>query len=292
MFLCYLASVSFSFVVLFLVFLNHNPNNRQFHENLLTGSIPFELGNLSHVTILYVSLLPHICSLSFVVLFLVFLNHNSNNRWLNINLLTGSIPSELGNLSNLTILYVSLLPHICSLSFVVLFLVFLNHNSNNRRLSSNDLTGSIPSELGMFSSLTFLYVSLLPHICSLSFVVLFFVFLNHNPNNRALDENLLTGSIPSALGNLSSLSYLYVSLLPHICSLSFVVLFLVFLNHNSNNRWLNSNNFTGSIPSELGMLSALVDLYVSLLPHLFPFFCCVVLYFSQPQFQQQMAFKQ
>ena len=62
---------------------------------------------------------------------------------------------------------------------------------------------------------------------------------------------------------LSSLASLYVSLLPHICFFSFVVLFLVFLNHNSN-RWLNENLFTGSIPSELGMLSALADLSVSL----------------------------
>ena len=157
-------------------------------------------------------------------------------------------------LSSLAELYVSLLPHICSLSFVVLFLVFLNHNSNNRWLSINDLNGSIPSELGMVSALAELYVSLLPHICSLSFVV-FFVFLNHNPNNRALHENLLTGSIPSELGNLSSLTVLYVSLLPHICSLFFVVLFFVFLNHNPNNRWILSNDLTGSIPSELGMHS-------------------------------------
>ena len=102
----------------------------------------------------------------------------------------------------------------------MLFLVFLNHNSN-RWLNSNDLTGSIPSELGMLSNLSLLYVSLLPHICFFSFVVLFFVFLNHNPNNRALNDNALTGSIPSELGNLSSLTILYVSLLPHICFLFF-----------------------------------------------------------------------
>ena len=81
---------------------------------------------------------------------------------------------------------------------------------------------------------------------------------------------------------LSNLTSLYVSLLPHICSFSFVV-FLVFLNHNPNNRWLLSNDLTGSIPSELGMLSSLTDLYVSLLPRIcFLFFCCVVLCFSQP----------
>ena len=276
MFLCYLTSVPFLFVV-FLVFLNHNSNNRWLSNNDLTGSIPSELGMLSRSTVLYVSLFPHICSLSFVVLFFVFLNHNPNNRALDDNLLTGSIPSELGNLSSLAVLYVFLFPHICSLAFVVLFLVFLNHNSNNRWLSTNDLTGSIPSELGMLSALVDLYVSLLPHICFLSFVVLFLVFLNHNFNNRWLSTNDLTGSIPSELGNLSNLTYLYVSLLPHICSLSFVVLFLVFLNHNFNNRQLSTNDLTGSIPSELGMLSNLANLYVSLLPHICSFSFVVLL---------------
>ena len=113
--------------------------------------------------------------------------------------------------------------------------------------------------------------------------MLFLVFLNHNPNNRQLQSNGLTGSIPSELGNLSSVTFLYVSLLPHICFFSFLLLFLVFLNHNSNNRRLYSNDLTGSIPSELGMLSALVQLYVSLLSYIcFLFFCCVVPCFSQP----------
>ena len=97
---------------------------------------------------------------------------------------------------------------LCYLKSVSLF--FLNHNSNNRQLLDNVLTGSIPSELGMLSSLAFLYVSLLPHICFFSFVVLFLVFLNHNPNNRQLSHNDLTGSIPSELGMLSSLAILYV----------------------------------------------------------------------------------
>ena len=71
------------------------------------------------------------------------------------NQLTGSIPPEIGNLANLTRLY----------------------------LNENQLTGSIPSEIGNLTNLTLLY----------------------------LYENQLTGSIPSEIGNLTNLTYLKLS---------------------------------------------------------------------------------
>jgi hypothetical protein len=92
------------------------------------------------------------------------------------NQLTGSIPTELGNLINL----------------------------GDLELQSNQLTGSIPPELGNLSNLQDLYLS----------------------------SNQLTGSIPSSLGNLSNLTYL----------------------------GLQSNQLTGSIPSSLGNLSNLYSL--------------------------------
>ncbi|MEN8219751.1 MAG: Calx-beta domain-containing protein, partial [Pseudomonadota bacterium] len=87
--------------------------------------------------------------------------------YLHSNQLTGTIPSELGNLSYLEYLY----------------------------LHSNQLTGTIPSELGNLSKLTRLYLS----------------------------SNQLTGTIPSELGNLSKLTKLNLS----------------------------DNKLTGSIPSNL-----------------------------------------
>ena len=98
---------------------------------------------------------------------------------LSLNQLTGSIPAELGNLTQL----VELL------------------------LWNNELTGSIPSELGNLTNLRFLY----------------------------LYQNQLTGSIPSELGNLTNLQHLYLSL----------------------------NQLTGSIPSELGNLTNLGS-YISI----------------------------
>ena len=93
--------------------------------------------------------------------------------WLDGNELSGSIPSELGNLTNLGVL----------------------------SLSYNQLSGSIPSELGDLANLGVLW----------------------------LDSNELSGSIPLELGNLDNLYSL----------------------------WLNGNQLSESIPSELGNLANL-----------------------------------
>jgi len=95
--------------------------------NILTGSIPSTLGDLSNLMELYLD----------------------NNQ------LTGSIPAELGKMSNLRRL----------------------------RLENNRLTGSIPSELGNLSMLRYLY----------------------------LNKNLLTGSIPMSFINLINLYHFYAS---------------------------------------------------------------------------------
>jgi hypothetical protein len=105
---------------------NGSVSRLSLHTNLLTGTIPIELGNLSNLTIL-------------------LLGDNS---------LTGSIPSELGNLTNLTTF----------------------------NLASNSLTGTIPKELGNLTELTSLV-------------------LQHNP---------LTGTIPKELGNLTKLTVLWL----------------------------------------------------------------------------------
>lgn len=101
---------------------------------------------------------------------------NLNELLLNGNQLTGSIPTALGRLTNLYALY----------------------------LDGNQLTGSIPAELGRLTNLV----------------------------DLRLWNNQLTGAIPTELGNLTNL----------------IVLFL------------NSNQLTGRIPPELGRLSDLQSL--------------------------------
>ena len=141
--------------------------------------------------------------------------------------LSGSIPSGLGDLSNLTTLNLSGNGIIGSIPFGLgdlSSLVTLN-------LSTNQLSGAIPSELGDLSSLWTLDLS---------------TNQLHGPipsdlgdlsklRTLNLSNNSLGGSIPSKLGNLSS---------------------LITLN-------LSGNHLSGSIPSKLGNLSNLTGLDLS-----------------------------
>ena len=97
-------------------------------------------------------------------------------------------------------------------------------------LHDNQLSGSIPPELGNLANLEYLY----------------------------LDGNQLSGSIPSELGNLANLEYLYLdgnqlsgsipSELGNLANLEYL--------------YLDGNQLSGSIPSELGNLANLEYLYL------------------------------
>ena len=138
--------------------------------------------------------------------------------------LNGTIPSELGNLTNLTSLKVTgnrLTGAIPS---------ELGNLTNLQRLDLryNRLTGAIPSELGNLANLQHL----------------------------SLNDNRLTGAIPSELGNLANLQYLslhYNGLTGAIPSELGSLANLQYLN-------ISSGQLTGAIPSELGNLSNLQHL--------------------------------
>ena len=143
------------------------------------------------------------------------------------NQLTGPIPPELGNLSELGFLSLEsnqltgpIPPELGNLSE----LGFLS-------LESNQLTGPIPSELGNLSDLTYL----------------------------SLGDNQLSGTMPPELGNLSELWHLMLwnnhltgLIPPELANLA-----------KLQQLWLDSNQLTGEIPPELGSLFKLEWLYVS-----------------------------
>ena len=140
--------------------------------------------------------------------------------------MTGSIPSELGSLSNLTVLSLwgnslrgGIPPELGNLA-----------NLGVLDLAENQLTGSIPAELGNLTNLELL----------------------------SLAENQLTGSIPAELGRLTNLTQLYL----RENSLSGSIPAELGNLTNLELLSLAHNQLTGSIPAELGRLTNLTQLYL------------------------------
>ena len=170
---------------------------------------------------------------------------------LNNNQLSGTIPSTIGNLTNLGTLI----------------------------LSNNQLSGTIPSTIGSLSSLLSLYLnnnllsgtipSTMGNLANLGAFILFNNQLNGtipatignltNLLTLLLDNNQLSGTIPSTIGSLSNLMSLDLSsnqLNGTIPATIGNLTNLGFLN-------LNANKLNGTIPSIIGNLSSLVTLSLS-----------------------------
>jgi len=129
--------------------------------------------------------------------------------------LTGSIPPEIGNLTNL----IGLELESCQLTGSIPPEIGNLTNLTGLDFDGNQLTGSIPSEIGNLTNLEVLSLSsnqltgsIPPEIGNLT-----------NLTNLNLRYNELTGSIPSEIGNLTNLEYLV----------------------------LRSNQLTGSIPESI-----------------------------------------
>jgi hypothetical protein len=146
----------------------------QLYYNQLSGSLPPEIGNLTHL----------------------------KNLYLDRNQLSGPVPGEIGNLSELEVArlggnqFSSIPTELANLHRLMYLELWGNqlsgeipHGLGNLsqllelRLSSNQFTGSIPPELGKLSNLTHLDLS----------------------------RNQLDGPIPTALGSLSVLNELNLS---------------------------------------------------------------------------------
>ena len=143
------------------------------------------------------------------------------------NKLSGELRPELGNLTNLTVLYLNvnrglrgkIPPELGNLA-----------NLTRLGLSGTRLSGEIPPELGNLASLTRLHIGetqlsgeIPPELGNLA-----------NLSELTLSSNQLSGEIPPELGNLANLSTLALS----------------------------GNQLSGEIPPELGNLASLEDLYL------------------------------
>lgn len=183
--------------------------------------------------------------------------------------LTGTLPSELGIMTNLKEIRLTRAQIDGSIPSEVWLLTQLNLLD----LHTNNLTGSIPSELGLMGNMTILYLGnngltgfipselgLISSMCC--------VYLHNNrftgsiPSELGpftsfrdlyLSSNRLTGSIPTELGQMLSLGGLRLggnSLNGPLPSSVGLLTSLYYLD-------LQNNNLTGSVPSELGLMESI-----------------------------------
>ena len=146
---------------------------------------------------------------------------------LSTNTLSGEIPAELGNLTNLQILSLSA----NELSGKIPAELANLTNLEGLDLLQNTLSGEIPAELGNLTNLQLLYL----HSNELSGGIPAELGNLANLQSLYLSENELSGEIPAELGNLTNLQLLY----------------------------LDSNKLSGKIPARLGNLTNLEDLFLN-----------------------------
>jgi Leucine-rich repeat (LRR) protein len=145
---------------------------------------------------------------------------------LNNNNLSGTIPSSIGDLTNLGSIYLYENQLTGTIPSSIENITYLRQ----LKLNDNQLTGNIPSEIGNLLSLEKIF----------------------------LENNQLSGSIPNGIGNLTKLTFLSLdnnqfsgSIPSEIGNLSKIY-----------SIDLKDNNFSGPIPEEIGMLTTLKYLFL------------------------------
>ncbi len=164
---------------------------------------------------------------------------------LSSNNLTGTIPADLGNLTDLT--YLTLYSN--NLTGTIPTTLGNLVNLVKLYLGANDLSGTIPNELASLTKLQFLWLN----NCELTGNIPSWIGSLTDLISLYLNYNELDGNIPSEIGNLSNLWHLILSsnklsgsIPPQLGNLT-----------NLDKLDLGDNNLEGSIPVELGNISKL-----------------------------------
>ncbi|KAL5739001.1 hypothetical protein ACOSQ2_028181 [Xanthoceras sorbifolium] len=208
----------------------------------LFGRIPSEIGALSKLRFLGMSdnnLTGEDLTFQCLFKFNLLINISNIDLFSSLKLYTGAIPPEIGNLTNLVVLY----------------------------LGGNYLTGTIPPDIGNIRNLQVLYL----HENRLTGSIPLTLFHLTKLTALSLSSNQLSGLLPRNFGNLKSMMYLDLrnnslsgpipSTLGHISNL--IMLRLSYnqfngsippeIGANTNLEWLDlsANNIWGTIPHEL-----------------------------------------
>ena len=157
-----------------------------------------------------------------------------------------------------------------------------NYNVVAISLNGLGLTGTIPSSIGLLSTLQYLSLASNQILGTIPSQI---GYLNRLAFFRA-DVNYLTGTIPASLGSLTQLQYIYIpfnyfsgTLPSSISNLHNIQMFVVSVNflhgtiptsigylQSLTSLYLSSNYFTGPIPSSIGYLTNLIILHLYVNP--------------------------
>ena len=179
---------------------------------------------------------------------------DENDRVIELDLsdneLNGTIPSELGHLTYLEVLYLSE----NQLSGSIPSEISVLSNLIELSLWTNELTGPIPPELGRLANLEMLHLGK----NELSGTIPTELGNLTHLERLGLFSNKLTGVIPAELGNLTNLEWLSLTenrlsgpIPPKLDKLT-----------NLKRLYLGQNELSGTIPPELGNLADLEELFL------------------------------
>ena len=202
-------------------------------RNNLTGSIPAEIGKLTHI----------------------------EKIDLHRNKLTGSIPSEIGKLTELHTLHLYRNCEVqsdgtCTGGLTGSIPTSVGNLAHLRQmlLYRNNLTGSIPAQIGKLTQLELLQL----YVNQLSGSIPESVGGLTNLRRLYLADNSLTGAIPASIGELAALDQITLSKNRLVGTIPASIGNLAHLTL----AHLHENHLTGTIPAQIGNLTQLSDLRI------------------------------